>query len=121
MSSFIDRVNSVKLIASENLKRWEKDEKVSEIMREFLNIEGDSGKSKWQELLDEQHKIALNSMDPEVRLKAIESALKLAAGKDQGGKNNAPLMPVNIVINGVSSMQDVTHHDTIVQEAEEDK
>ena len=54
-------------------------------MRNYLSEDGLYVKSntKLNELLDERHRIALNSEDDLIRLKAIDSSLNMASGNEK--------------------------------------
>ena len=85
MSEFETTVDSVANSVVAKMRRWEKEQAAKEIAREFLSEEGlnpEKG-SKLSELLEERHRIALNSPDELIRLKAIDSALQMAAGSEK--------------------------------------
>lgn len=72
------------------MRRWDKEQGAKEIMREYLGEQGlrYKDKTKLQELLDERHNMALCSEDENVKLKAIDSALNMAAGNEKNATVN---------------------------------
>lgn len=83
--NFQDKVEILTDQALDRLRKWDRDKAAKEVMREYLNEEGMVTKSgsKLTELLDERHRMALNSVDEAVKLKAIDSALTMAAGNEK--------------------------------------
>jgi len=85
MSDFLREVEVIRDKAIAKLRTWRDEEAASRVQRKYLNEEGlvvKSG-SKLEELLEERHRIALQSLDPEVRLKAINASLEMAAGSEK--------------------------------------
>ncbi len=86
MSDFLSNVETMRDRALNKLRDWEKQKAAREVMREYLSEEGMLVKSnsKLNELLDARHQIALQEAhDPEVRLKAINASLEMAAGNEK--------------------------------------
>lgn len=85
MSKFENQVELLTDQALNHLRRWDKEKAAKEVVRDYLNEEGlivKSG-SKLQELLDERHRLALMAEDDEIKLKAINSSLAMAAGPEK--------------------------------------
>ncbi len=82
---FQTQVEVIRDKAVEKLRKWGRDQAAKEVQREYLSEQGLIVKSgtKLEELLDERHRIALGSPDPEVRLKAINASLEMAAGSEK--------------------------------------
>lgn len=85
MSDFQLQVEHIRDRAVKVLRKWERDKAAREVMRDYLSEEGllvKSG-SKLEELLEERHRIALTAKDPEIKLKAINASLEMAAGSEK--------------------------------------
>jgi len=87
MSDFENKVEVIADRALAKLRKWDNEQAAKVVMRDYLSEEGYVNKdnSKLEELLEERHKIALVAADPEIRLKAINSSLDMAAGNEKGG------------------------------------
>jgi hypothetical protein len=85
MSDFQTQVEVLKDQALAKMRRWSDEQSAKKIHREYLSEEGMFVKSgsRLEELLDERHRIALTAAEPEVRLKAINSSLDMAAGSEK--------------------------------------
>src|SRR6267154_2761826 len=85
MSDFEIKVREVQEKALAILRRWDKEKLAKEIMREYLSEEGmlDKSKTKLDELLDQRHKLALSAIDENIKLKAIDSGIAMAAGSEK--------------------------------------
>lgn len=85
MSEFqtIVRIKTDQALA--RMRKWDKEQAAKEVMRDYLSEEGLITKSgsKLEELLEQRHRIAISAVDPEVRLKAINSSLEMASGNDK--------------------------------------
>lgn len=86
MSDFQLQVELIRDKAIEKLRKWDRDKAAREVMREYLSEEGlvvKSG-SKLEELLESRHRLAVDEKtDPEIRLKAINASLEMAAGSEK--------------------------------------
>ena len=85
MSEFENSVEQSKDKALSVLREWKKEESAKEIQRKYLSSQGIKYKdrSKLEELLDERHNLALCAEDENVRLKAIDSSIAMAAGSEK--------------------------------------
>lgn len=85
MSDFQTNVEIHREKALKKLRQWSDEDSAKKVMRSYLSEEGlyvKSG-SKLDELLEERHKLALTAEDENVKLKAIDSALAMAAGNEK--------------------------------------
>lgn len=83
--SFEDQVEVYRENVVIKLRKWNQENSAKEVMRDYLSEDGMITKSdtKLAELLDERHRIALTAEDPSIRLKAIDSAVGMAAGSEK--------------------------------------
>lgn len=89
--------------ALEKMRRWDKEQGAKELMREYLSGQGllDKSKTKLDELLDERTKIALQGVDENIRLKAIDSALMMATGNEKVQNNQFNQFNFNDFVDGL--------------------
>ena len=85
MSDFETEVELIRNNALNKLRQWNEEDVAKKVMRNYLSEDGLYVRSntKLNELLDERHRIALNSEDDLIRLKAIDSSLNMAAGNEK--------------------------------------
>lgn len=85
MSDFQTQVEVIRENAVRKLRQWSDEESAKNVMRKYLSEEGLITKSgsKLEELLEERHKLAINASDENVKLKAIDSSLQMAAGSEK--------------------------------------
>lgn len=68
------------------LRKWHNEKAAKVVQREYLSEQGLKFKesTKLEELLDARHNMGLDeTLDPEVRLKAINASLEMAAGSEK--------------------------------------
>lgn len=85
MSDFESKVELYRDNVVAKLRQWDKEASAKDVMRDYLSEDGMLVKSntKLDELLAERHRIALESEDEGIRLKAIDSSLSMAAGPEK--------------------------------------